>query len=935
MAGSKHMGSAVVSSELLPQQPHALPVTDVAYELGVDPSVGLNEAEIERRRRLFGRNLLLTRKPVSDLALLARQFASPVVVLLAVAMAVSFFFGEWQQAMAIAVVLLINAAIGYGTERRAVRSMEALRSLGGRSARVRRDGRSAVVNVDALVPGDIVLLEAGDVVPADLRCVSSAALGVDESALTGESVPVGKNVEPDPEEAALHERAAMLFKGTHVVRGSGEGVVVGTGLSTELGRITQLVDETDEGNSPLEDRLERLSRQLIWLTLVLTAVVAAAGLLTGRPMLLMIETSIALAVAAIPEGLPIVATLALARGMLRMARRNALVEKLSAVETLGSTTVVLTDKTGTLTENRMAVERVLTVTGAFFFDHQAHAVLTAGVPVDPAADTELQCALLMGVLCGNADYDVETDTGSGDPMEVALVRAGALAGLTRGEQLDLFPEVAEYPFDPATKWMATVHRDRDGYFVAVKGAPEEVLALTNRTGVAAEPFDDDDKARWLDIAQELAADGLRVLALATHPCGDPQDPFGDGLAFVGLVALRDPARADIADAVASLRSAGISVAMATGDHPSTALSIARDVGIARPDATVTTGSELSGLKDASDSTRERVARQRIFARVSPEQKLDLIDLFQSRGGVVAMIGDGVNDAPALSKADIGVAMGKRGTEVAREAADIVLLDDRFSTIVTAAREGRVILDNIRRFSMYLLSCNIAEVLVVALAVFTGLPLPLLPLQILFLNLVTDVFPAFALATGEGDEDVLDRPPRRPGEPIIPSRQWRAMAGYGLAISASTLLAIVAATSWLGFDAPAATTVSFLTIALAQLWHVFNMRGRGSGVLRNAVTANRLIWYALALCLGLIVLAATVPMLATALKIEPIGVEGWALALACSLLPLAAGQLWLTAGRDASSRSLRRNSYRNAMTVTSLTSSAVPAGGHRAPLASGR
>ena len=434
--------------------------------------------------------------------------------------------------------------------------------------------------------------------------MGSAALGVDESALTGESVPVGKNVEPDPEAAALHERAAMLFKGTHVVRGSGEGIVVGTGLSTELGRITQLVDETDEGNSPLEDQLERLSRQLIWLTLVLASAVAAAGLLTGRPVLLMVETSIALAVAAIPEGLPIVATLALTRGMLRMARRNALVEKLSAVETLGSTTVVLTDKTGTLTENRMAVERVVTSTGAFFFDYQIHAVLTGGVPVDPSADAELKRALLTGVLCGNADYDAETDTGSGDPMEVALVRAGALAGLIRGEQLDLHPEVAEHPFDPATKWMATVHRDHDRYFVAVKGAPEEVLALTDRTGIAAEPFDDDDKTEWLDVAQELAADGLRVLALATHPCEDPQDPFGGGLAFVGLVALRDPARADIADAVASLRRAGISVAMATGDHPSTALTIARDVGIAGPDAAVTTGSELSGLKDASDSARK-------------------------------------------------------------------------------------------------------------------------------------------------------------------------------------------------------------------------------------------------------------------------------------------------------------------------------------------
>ncbi|WP_123024430.1 cation-translocating P-type ATPase [Mycolicibacterium stellerae] len=890
------MGPEVVAPGLLPQLPHTLTAARVASELGVDPTVGLTDADVERQRRRYGRNLLAARKPVSDATLLVRQFVSPVVALLAAAMTVSFVFGEWQQAIAIVVVLLVNAAIGYGTERRAVRSMEALRALGGRNARVRRNARSAVVNAHELVPGDVVLLEAGDVVPADLRCAHSSVLGVDESALTGESVPVGKRVEPDAAEAALHERAAMLFKGTHVVRGSGEGIVVGTGLATELGRITQLVDEADVGNSPLEDQLERLARQLIWLTLMLASAVAVAGLVTGRPVLLMVETSIALAIAAIPEGLPIVATLALGRGMLRMARHNALVERLSAVETLGSTTVVLTDKTGTLTENTMAVERVVTTTGAFFFDYQNRAVLTGGVSVDPSADSELERALLTGVLCGNADYDSETASGTGDPMEVALLRAGALAGLTRAEQLNLYPEVAEYPFDPATKWMATVHRDRDRYFVAIKGAPEEILTLTNRIGTMAEPLDDDDKAKWLDTAQELAADGLRVLALATHQCTEPQDPLAGGLALVGLVALRDPARADIADAVASLRSAGISVAMATGDHPSTALAIAHDVGIAAADATVTTGSELSGLKDASESTRKGVARQRVFARVDPEHKLDLIELFQSQGEVVAMIGDGVNDAPALSKADIGVAMGKRGTEVAREAADIVLLDDRFSTIVTAAREGRVIFDNIRRFSMYLLSCNIAEVLVVALAVFTGLPLPLLPLQILFLNLVTDVFPAFALASGEGDGDVLDRPPRRRGEPIIRPRLWRAMTCYGLAISASTLLSIVVAMHWLGFDAAATTTVSFLTIALAQLWHVFNMRGRGTGVLRNAVTTNRLVWGALALCLGLIVVAATVPVLATALQIEAIGARGWGLVLVCSLLPLAAGQLWLTAGR---------------------------------------
>lgn len=897
------MRTAEHGAELLPRLPHAIPAAAVADQLDLDPSVGLSAAEVERRQLLFGRNLLQTRKPTSDLILLARQFASPVVALLAAAMAVSLVFAEWHQATAIAVVLLLNAAIGYGTERKAVRSMEALRALGGRSARVRRGGRSEVVSAEVLVPGDVVLLEAGDVVSADMRCVDSAALSVDESAITGESVPVSKTVAPDVAGAALHERAAMLFKGTHVVAGSGEGIVVGTGLATELGRITRLVEDADEGRSPLEGQLARLSRQLIWLTLVLAIIVAATGLLTGKPVLLMVETAIALAVAAIPEGLPIVATLALARGMLRMARRNALVENLPAVETLGSTTIVLTDKTGTLTENRMTVERVVTATGAFDLDYQAKTVHANGVVVDPSTDAELTCALLVAVLCGNAYYDAETDTGSGDPMEVALLRAGALAGLCRREELGHYPEVREYPFDPATKWMATVHRDHDRYLAAIKGAPEAVLVLTDRMGVKAEQFDDQSKAEWLDVAHKLAADGLRVLALATAPCADPQQLGGNGITFAGLVALRDPPRADIADAVSALRAAGIGVVMATGDHPSTALAIAREVGITSIDGAVTTGNDLPRLRDAPEAVRSEVAQRRVFARVSPQQKLDLIGLFQAEGQIVAMIGDGVNDAPALTKSDIGVAMGKRGTEVARDAADIVLLDDGFPTIVTAAREGRVIFDNIRRFAVYLLSCNLAEVLVVALAVFVSLPLPLLPLQILYLNLVTDVFPAFALASGEGEGDVLNRPPRRPYEPIITGDHWRMMTGYGVAIAASTFLSLVVATQVLGLSGAATTTVSFLTIALAQLWHVFNMHSRRTTVVHNAVTRNPLVWYALALCLVLIVAAFTIPALAAVLQIQAIGIKGCALAIGFSLLPLVGGtgMAWLNfAGSRAGS-----------------------------------
>lgn len=889
------MTSSATSPVALPRSPYAEPADAVAAALGVDPGTGLTQRESDLRRESFGANRLARRPRVSEVTLVVRQLLSPVVALLAAAMGLSIFFGEWHQAIAIGVVLLINTAIGYFTERRAVRSMEALRALGGTSARVRRDGRSEMVSAESLVPGDVVLVEAGDVVTADLRCVGAAALAVDESALTGESIPVDKGVEANQSGAALHERSAMMFKGTHVVRGSGEGIVVGTGLQTELGRITALVETTEEGESPLGLQLKKLSRQLVWVTLLLAAVIALAGSVSGRPIALMVETSIALAVAAIPEGLPIVATITLARGMLRMARRNALVENLAAVETLGSTSVVLTDKTGTLTENRMEVERLATPAATYTLDHDAGALLADGHPVRPDDDPDLARALVVGVLCGNAELANRT----GDPMEVALLQAGMLAGLRRDEQLRTRPEVAEYPFDPATKVMITVHRDGDGYLTALKGAPEVVLGLCGSLGTGGRPLSDADRGTWLGVVDDFAADGFRVLALAGGRSAQPVPADGDDLALLGMVALRDPPRADVGGAIGSLRRAGVEVVMATGDHPATALAIARDVGIAGPGADALTGDRLIAAGDRGDgSAEDLVVGHRVFARVSPEQKLNLIDLFQRHQHVVAMIGDGVNDAPALVKADIGVAMGKRGTEVAREASEMVLLDDRFPTIVTAVREGRVILDNIRRFSTYLLSCNLAEVMVVAVAILAGLPLPLLPLQILFLNLVTDVFPAFALASSEAEEDVLERPPRPPREPIITGGHWRMMSAYATAIAGSTLLALWAAGQWLGLDTAAARTVSFLTLALAQLWHVFNMRSARSSLLGNAVVRNRFVWYALALCAALVAAAVLVPPLADALQTVHIGAAGWALAVGASLIPLAVGQLWLTvAGRS--------------------------------------
>ncbi|MDH3195125.1 MAG: cation-transporting P-type ATPase [Hyphomicrobiales bacterium] len=876
---------------------HALGAEDVLARLAVDPATGLSDAEAAARLRLYGPNLMRVRKPISAWRILINQFESAVVLLLAAAAGLSAVFGEWPQAIAVAIVLAINSAIGFFTEIRAVRSMEALRELGAREARIRRGGAARVIAAGRLVPGDIVLLDGGDLVPADLRLVSAANLACDESTLTGESLPVDKQVALVAADTPMPERISMAYKGTAVTRGSGEAVVTATGLATELGRITALVEEAEQDRSPLEKQLERLSRQLIWVTLVLAGMITVAGIVTGNELLLMVEAGIALAVAAIPEGLPIVATLTLARGMLRMARKNALVERLSAVETLGATTVILTDKTGTLTENRMRLDRLLLAGGEVIVDYTSGQFLRDDKRLDPATDLALQRALEIGVLCTNATLgggltETGEDGDTGDPTEIALLRAGQLAGLTRAGLTASYPELAEIAFDSAAKRMATIHQDGETFLFVAKGAPETVLPACQSvlTGEGADVLNESQRDDWLDAAESLAARGLRMLALAFKQTDNAGAPVYQGLTLAGLAAIHDPPRSDISEAIQACRDAGITVIMVTGDHIGTAKSVSEAIGLSERGARARAGHELAPMADADDVAGGELRRTIIFARVTPEQKLDLIRLHQQAGEVVAMTGDGVNDAPALRQADIGVAMGLRGTQVAREAADIVLRDDAFATIVTAIREGRVIFANIRRFATYLLSCNLAEVLIVGLAVLAGLPLPLLPLQILFLNLVTDVFPAFALGLGEGDENVLKRPPRDPAEGLLTRRQWRAIVFFGALITAATLGALLIALTVLELEGTQAVTVSFLTLAFAQLWHVFNLRSTTVPLWRNDVVRNPYVWGALGLCIALLLAAAYFAPLAAVLEIVAPDRAAWLLILAMSAAPVMVGEI---------------------------------------------
>ncbi|MHC4643472.1 MAG: cation-translocating P-type ATPase [Planctomycetota bacterium] len=783
---------------------------------------------------------------------------------------------------------------------KAIRSMEALQQMERVSAKVRRSGKVIEIPARQLVPGDIVVLEGGDIISADMRLVFAAKIQTNESVLTGESLPISKQVEPVDETVVLGDRTNMLFKGTAVTRGSAEAVVIATGMNTELGRITDLVQGAKEEVTPLEKRLDRLGRKLLWVTLLLIAIIAVSGIARGREVFIMIETAIALAVAAIPEGLPIVATLALARGMLRMARHNAMVNQLAAVETLGGVSVICTDKTGTLTENRMTVtdlylsnERIQI--GAA--DKEGNATFTINdKTIDPTQNELLTEALEIGVLCNNASLEKtedSTSSGIGDPLEVGLLIAARKASIDYQKLNEQYPEEYEDAFDSDTKRMATFNRADGNYRVAVKGALETVLESATRvsTGAGVESLDEKWKSYWLQKNTELAKHGYRVLVLAAKEAESIKtNPYED-LTFLGLVCMEDPARDDVRGAIKACHSAGVQIVMITGDHPITAVSIASSIGLTEPGRdNVIIGKDIKPYEQMTAEDIQLYRNTPVFARVSPKQKLDLIAVHQAANAIVAMTGDGVNDAPALKKADIGVAMGLRGTQVAREAADMVLKDDTFATIVIAVEQGRVIFENIRKFIIYLLSCNISEIMVIFVASIVDAPLPILPLQILFLNLVTDVFPALALGAGRGNPGLMKKPPRPSTEPILSKRGWYSIFGYGALITFSVLLAFGLSFRILGMDQRQAVTVSFLTLALAQLWHVFNMRSAGTKLFKNEIVENPYIWAALGLCILLLLAAGYVPLLSGVLKLTNPGLSGWILIIVASLITYLIGQI---------------------------------------------
>lgn len=826
---------------VLVERPWALSAEEVLEQLEADSEKGLGPEEVTRRRRVHGWNALKPRPPRTHLAMLLAQFTSPLVWLLLVAGLAALLLGETTDSAAIFSVLILNGVIGYVTELRATRSMEALLKLGVQQSSVVRGGEAARIEARELVPGDILTLEAGDGITADARVLEASRLLVNESILTGEALPVEKHEKSLASDTALHERRNMLYRGCTVTRGTARAVVVNTGIATEIGAISEMVTETDE-ETPLEKRLERLGITLVWATVLTAGLVAASGIFTHKEPFLILETAVALAVSAIPEGLPIVATIALARGMWLMSRRKALVRRLAAVETLGSTSIILTDKTGTLTENRLSATEVI-----------------------PAQETEVESLYRIAALCSNASEDV------GDPLEVALVEAAAREGFEREALLDEFPEIEEFAFETETRRMATLHVHPQGVLVVAKGAPEQILELCPQA----------EESRWHEMARKLASEGLKVLALADKVSDNPKPSPFENLTFRGLIGLSDPPRAGIDTALKECREAGIRVIMATGDQAETARSVAHRVGLTEQERVVT-GSEISGLEST------RLLETDVFARVTPAQKKQLIELHKKAGAVVAMTGDGVNDAPALKAANIGIAMGEKGSQVAEEAADLILEDDRFSTIVSAVEEGRVIFDNIRSFALYLLSCNLSELAAVGLAALATLPIPLLPLQILFLNMVTDIFPALALGVSGPTHGVMKRKPRNPKEPILNHSHWRFIVIHALVIAFSVLGVLVYGLRVLELSEQEAVTLSFLTLGLAQTFHVFNVRAPGSSLFSNSIVENRFVWLAILVCFGSLWLTVYLKPLAGLLSLHPPSTLGWTAILIGSIVPLVAG-----------------------------------------------
>jgi len=897
---------------------HALTVEAAAGELRANLDGGLTQGEASHRLRDCGPNELPQAPPASPLKLFLRQFQSVIVWVLIGAALISGLLQEWVDAAAILAIVILNAILGFVQEFKAERSLEALKRMVVVTARVVRDGALVSLPARDLAPGDLIQVEAGDHVPADARLIYAAGLQTQEASLTGESTPVAKSTGQIPqEEAPMGDRHNMLYMGTVAVSGKARALVVDTGTRTEIGKIAVLIQaaaQAEREETPLQRRLEQLGHTLLWLCLGIVTVVFALGTLRGIPAVTMFLTSVSLAVAAIPESLPAVVTITLALGVTRMVKRHALIRRLPAVETLGSTTVICSDKTGTLTKNEMTVTALYQGGGVSTVSGEGYApvgeIRSFGEPVKLDDRSGLTILLRASVLCNGAELRQEDGHWAilGDPTEGALLVAAAKAGFRKADLEKEDPFLGEVPFDPERKKMAIVRRTASGPVVFVKGAPDVLLrdcrAWIDQDG-RTNALTDEVRQEILAANQNFASQALRVLGVAMRSLDHPPDAYTASalerdLIFVGLLAMKDPIRSEVKVAVAACRSAGIRTVMITGDHKDTAVAIAKELGLMEQETRAISGAELDRLTDAE--LAQQVEHIAVYARVSAEHKLRVVRAWRSKGAVVAMTGDGVNDAPAVKAADIGVAMGITGTDVTKEASDMVVTDDNFASIAAAVEEGRAIFDNIRKSIHFLLSCNISEILVMLFATLLGLPLPLLPVQILWINLVTDGLPALALAVDPKDPNIMQRQPRRPEARILERERIFLMFGQGLFMTLITILAFVYCLYSMDNDLERARTVTFMVLVGAQLAHAFNCRSERDSIFTVGLWTNKPLIWAVGVSTVLQVGLVLNPWTREVFKLAPFNPEHWLLAFGVGSLMLVAMELWKAVRKGAESYS---------------------------------
>jgi Ca2+-transporting ATPase len=922
------MSTTEPSIDDLPQSWHSLSTDEAVSALGTDAHNGLSAEEAHSRLGRYGENKLTEAPPTSIWAMLWAQFNDFVIWLLIAAAIISAFLGEWIEAGAIMAIVLLNAILGIVQERRAEEALAALKQLASPEADVIRDGLRQAVRASQLVPGDIVSLEAGNYIPADLRLVETFNLKVEEAALTGESVPVQKDSTVRLEEdASLGDRKNSAFMGTLVSYGRGIGLVVHTGMQTQIGRIAEMLQQVEDEQTPLQKRLDQLGRTLGWAALIICGFVFLEGWLTGNDPLEMFLVSVSLAIAAVPEGLPAVVTISLALGMREMIERNALIRRLSSVETLGSATVIGSDKTGTLTQNEMTVTRIsidsndIDISGSGYAPQGEFLIdgKTISLEEYPVART----ALWIGAMNNDAQLirsmtDSKTEYKMvGDPTEGSIVVAAAKAGFDFQYQERTYPRVQEIPFDSDRKRMTTIHKvldphdedfspfgdndpHSDWYVVAVKGAPDVILELCKkyaRVDDTEASLDDRVRQRILTANDRMAGQALRVLAVAYKVVRDVPaeltvEEVEDDLIFVGLLGMIDPPRTEVKDAIDVARRAGIRTVMITGDYAKTARAIAEAIGLLQPGHMVKTGKDIDQMSD--EQLSQEIQETDVFARVSPEHKVRIVRALRANQEIVAMTGDGVNDAPALKQSDIGVAMGITGTDVAKETADMVLTDDNYKSIVSAIEQGRIIYSNIRKFVFYLLSCNMAEIATIFLAILFKLPSPLNPIQLLWLNLVTDGAPALALGTEKGDPDIMNQPPRPTDEAIINKMMRLGIVVQTIAITAVTLgayllgLALWPATH--GELNETAATMAFITLSFSELLRAFTARSERYPLLKIGVFKNKNMNIAVIASSVLLLAVLYIPFLQPVFSTVPLGWEHWQYLLPLLFIPAIAAEL---------------------------------------------